>query len=362
MKAAPRVTFCINELDIGGAEKALVRIAQGLSLAGWQVRVISLRDLGPLAVELQQAGIPVTALGCGGFADVRTFFRLRRELRNSPVDVVMCFLHQANIYGRLAAKFAGGPAVVSGIRVADRRRWVVLTDRMTRGWSSYYIAVSRHVAEIHAKLCGIPAANICAIRNGVDLPDEGQLPETQTRPKHVLLAVGRLTEQKNPLCLLDAFDGLPDDVKSPSTLKFVGDGPLKAKLAAEIQRRSLQQQVQLLGQRDDVPELMRTSTVLALSSLWEGMPNVVLEAMANGLPVVASNVDGVRELIDHNVTGWLVPPADPAALAITLAAALSSPEQRSAVADSAQVLIAESFTWNAVVSEYDRVLRLLLPE
>lgn len=356
------VTFCITELDIGGAEKAMVRIALGLQRAGWIVRVISLRDLGPLAAELQHAGIVVSALNCGGFADVRTFFRLRRELKANPADLLMCFLHQANIYGRLAARFSGGPIVVSGIRVADRRKWVVLTDRITRRCSAHYIAVSRGVAEIHADLCGIPAAKICSIPNGVELPDLKQLTGTEARRENALLVVGRLTQQKDPLCVLEAFCQLPDGLRSGTTLTFVGDGPLRSDLAAKIQQRSLETQVQLLGHRDDVPELMRQSTLLVLSSLWEGMPNVVLEAMANGLPVVASSVDGVRELIEHEVSGWLVPSADSSALAITLASALSDSEQRKSIANSAQVHVSESFTWSAVVDEYDRVLRSLLPE
>ncbi len=357
----PTVTFCITELDIGGAEKAMVRIARGLCSTGWNVRVISLRDAGPLAAELLAAGIPVTALNCGGFGDVRTFFRLRRELKANPADVLMCFLHQANIYGRLAARFTGGPIVASGIRVADRRKWVVLTDRITRCCAAQYIAVSQHVADIHAELCGIPPAKICSIPNGVDVPDATELLGKNSRPAHVLLTVGRLTPQKNPQCLLDAFCELPNDIRSQSTLKFVGDGPLRSELKAAIQRRSLEDRVQLLGHSDEVPDLMRQATLLVLSSLWEGMPNVVLEAMANGLPVVASDVDGVRELIEHEVTGWLVPPADSSALAITLASALSDSKQRQAIADSAQILVAEAFTWTSVVGEYDRVLRSLLP-
>lgn len=362
MHPEPRVTFCITELNIGGAEKAMVRIAQGMSSAGWTVRVISLRDRGPLAVELQNAGIPVTALNCGGFGDVRAFFRLRRELKAHPADVLMCFLHQANIYGRLAANFVGGPVAVSGIRVADRRKWVTTTDRFTRRYSAHYIAVSQHVAEIHVKLCSIPAQKICSIPNGVDSPDPGQLAATKNARKHVLLAVGRLTQQKNPLCLLEAFRALPDDLRSQSTLMFAGEGPLRTQLTAAIQQSGLENQVLLLGHRDDVSELMRTATLLVLSSLWEGMPNVVLEAMANGLPVVASNVDGVTELIQHNVTGWLVPPADPPALTNMLASVLANSEHRESVANSAQTIVTESFTWNAVISEYDRVLRSLLPD
>ena len=327
----PRVTFCINELDVGGAEKAMVRIAIGLSQSGWNVRVISLRDAGPLAADLQTADVPVTALECGGFADVRTFWRLRQELKVNPPDVLSCFLHQANIYGRLAAKFSGGPMVISGIRVADRRKWVVLTDRISRCCTTHYIAVSQQVADTHARLCGISADRICAIPNGVDCPDPQCLPAVGTRPGKTLLFVGRLTEQKDPMCLLSAFLKLPESLKASTQLTFVGDGPLRAALGERIQQEGLEERVRLAGHRADVVEMMRESTVLVLPSRWEGLPNVVLEAMANGLPVVASHVDGVGELISDGQTGWLVPPGDPIALAETLAAVLADKNRRGAL-------------------------------
>lgn len=354
------VTFCITELDVGGAEKALVRIAVGLQQSGWKVRVISLRDEGVMARVLQSEQIPVTALNCGGLADVRAWYRLRRELKAHPTDVLMCFLHQANIYGRLAARFSGGPVVVSGVRVADRRKVIVLTDRLTSCCTAHYVAVSQHVADTHAQLCGIPADKIDAIPNGVDAPVAQERSGTPGSSENVLLSVGRLIEQKDPLCLLDAFSRLPNELRNKTSLAYAGEGPLQEPLRAAIKKQGLQDRVELLGHTDDVSELMQRATLLVLPSRWEGMPNVVLEAMANGLPVVASNVDGVKEVITPENTGWLVPPRDPAALAAALEKALNNRDLRNRFSKSAQALVAESFTWKSVIKQYDELLRSLV--
>ena len=361
--ATPSVTFCITELDVGGAEKAMVRIAIGLQEAGWRVRVISLRDAGAMTEPLRAAGIPVTALGCGGFADARALWRLAKELKRNPTDLVQCFLHQANIYGRLAVRFGVRPkrlrpVVVSGIRVADRRSWVILTDRMTRFCSDHYIAVSQHVAATHAELCGLKDDAISFIPNGVEIPTE-PVHATDTA-FHKLLFVGRLTRQKAPLDLLEAFHLLPDVVRRRCLLNFVGDGPLASSLRTEIDRLRLNDSVHLVGRSNSVPDLMRDSTLLVLPSRWEGMPNVVLEAMAIGLPVLATSIDGTRDIIDDCVTGWLVPPSDPKALSQRIATVLNDSAGCSAIAQAAQAHVTQHFSWQAAIGRYDRLLRDLV--
>ncbi len=360
----PSVIFCITELDVGGAEKAMVRIAVGLKKLGWHVRVISIRDCGPLTEELRAEEIEVTALNCGGFADVRCFWRLRANLKRHPADVLICFLHQANIYGRLAGKAAGIRCVVSGIRVADRRRWIAMTERLTSCCTHHYIAVSRHVAETHASHCRIEASKISHIPNGVDPPAQvpGEVVSDVWPPdtRHRLLFVGRLCDQKDPLSLVEAFRHLPTDLKGQSSLAVVGDGPLSDRLQQAIQRFQLTSKIQLLGRRDDVCSLMKAASVLILPSRWEGMPNVVLEAMSIGLPVVAPAVDGTKELITDGQTGWLVPPNSPESLAEAIAASLADENERAKRSRNAQTVANTRFSWENAIAQYDQKLRSLL--
>ncbi|MEZ6059767.1 MAG: glycosyltransferase [Planctomycetaceae bacterium] len=359
--SSKRLVFCITELDPGGAEKALVRIAVGLKDLGWDVSVVSLRDAGVMAQPLHAAGIPVTALKCGWFGDVRAVYRLTRHLIASPPEILLCFLHQANIVGRIVGRWLKLPRVVSGIRVADSRRWIIWSDRLTRRLVDHYVAVSDAVAELHSRLCGIPSSKISAIPNGVDLPAEPSRRVVLGSPSSFrILYVGRLTAQKSPQTLVEAFCRLSDGVRTATTLDFIGDGPQRSAMTRLIQQRGLSDRVRLLGHRDDVADFLQAADLLVLPSIWEGLPNVVLEAMAHRLPVVASDVDGVRDLIRDKDTGWLVPPGQPDDLAATITQVLQSPQLRAEVAENAFAMVKENFTWDAAIRKYDGLLCRLM--
>lgn len=359
-RAASTVTLCINELDPGGAERALVRIATGLLDRGWRVNVVSLRDTGVLAGRLEAAGISVTALGCGGFVDIRAVFRLRRVLRRQRPDVLVCFLHQANIVGRLSGWLAGVQAVVSGIRVADRRKWVIWTDRLTRGLTHQYVAVSQHVADVHAWLCGVGKDRIMVIRNGVDIPDPRPVRIDREDSERRILFVGRLTEQKRPQNLVNAVAAMAVQSGKSVVVDFLGDGELRSELQQLIFATGLSGCVRLHGYQSNVAEWMAQADVLVLPSDWEGLPNVVLEAMAHGLPVIATNVDGVPEIIEHGVTGWIVPPDDVAALTDALTNLLADINGRRLVANRAFDVVQQRFRWDTAVEAFDELLSGLI--
>lgn len=357
-----KLTLCITELDIGGAEKALVRIATGLQNKNWNVAVISLRDRGPLTDSLEQQGIPVTALNCGGFGDIRTYGRLKSAIRKNRPDMLLTFLHQANIYGRLAARAVGVRKVVSGVRVADRRRWVAITDRLTKRFCDHYIAVSQNVAQVHASQIGLDPQFITAIPNGVDIPDNQSSSIAAEETNHQLLFVGRLTDQKAPLDLLEAFLLLPDKRRQQTSVTFVGDGPLRTALQDRITAAGVRSSVSLVGWQPDIMPFMQEASLLVLPSRWEGLPNVVLEAMAIGLPVVCSDVDGCRELVDSGATGILVPPQSPEQLAKAIEGLLSHPDTRCKMAEAAQSVVRKHFSWSGCVEHYNRTLMDLLAQ
>jgi glycosyltransferase involved in cell wall biosynthesis len=367
--------MAITELDVGGAERAFVQIALGLKTKGWIVNVISLRDAGALADSLRQAGIPVEALSCGGVADLRAIGRMTRTLKANPPAVLLTFLNQANLVGRIAAKRAGVATVVSGIRVADRRWIVCIPEVMTKHLVTHYVAVSRSVADVHCQVCGIETDRIDVIYNGVDLQgidNARAIPRRElscSEDDQLILCVGRLSEQKAPLSAIEAFDELRrlDPIGfSRRKLIFVGDGPLRSKLEEQIRTRQLQNHVQLLGWRSDIASTMKSATVLLLASKWEGLPNVILEAQVAGLPVVASAVDGCTELVEDGQTGRLFPPGDTQKLAAVLHEVLgSSDHSRGTVqyllarlaANARQ--FAAGFSWEKCVDQYDALLRKL---
>ena len=368
--------MAITELDIGGAERAFVQIAIGLKSRGWDVNVISLRDAGALAGRLREAGIPVQALRCGGPADFRAIGRLKHALLKNPPAVLLTFLHQANIVGRLAAKRAKVKNVICGVRVADRRWSVRIPEALTKHLVTQYVAVSNSVARIHCDICGIAPQKMTAICNGVDLQAiDAAVPVPRREINcsdndQVILCVGRLTQQKSPLDVMEAFDKLRqlDPVgHQHRKLVFVGDGPLKPALQELIKKKQLENHVHLLGWRSDIAAVMKAATVLVMASKWEGLPNVVLEAQAAGLPVVASAVDGCQEIIEDALTGRLFPAGDTAALASVLRELSGSgddshaaaEQMRSRIAASAREFTESRFSWEKCVAEYDELLRNL---
>ncbi|NQV23239.1 MAG: glycosyltransferase, partial [Rhodopirellula sp.] len=171
MPAPRRITFLITELDHGGAERALVRIATGLDRNLWEPQVVSLSDRGALAEPLEAVGIPVTSIGAGRVHSPIGLWRatigLSRCLKTQQPALLQTFLFHANIAGRLAAKRAGVPVVVSGIRVAEKRgRWRLAVDRMTDRFVDRHVCVSRSVADFSIRESGLPPSKVMVIPNG----------------------------------------------------------------------------------------------------------------------------------------------------------------------------------------------------
>ncbi len=363
-----RLTMVITELDVGGAEKAFVRVAIGLKNLGWDVRVVSLRDAGPLATLLEAANIEVSPLQVGGLLDVRAVWRLRRELLRRPTDVLLTFLHQANLVGRIAGRLAGVRRIVCGIRVADRRLIVRLPERLTKSLVDRYVAVSQSVGDLHRNLCQIASDRMVIIPNGVDLEAiDAAVPATPGEmgcgpDDKIILCVGRLSGQKAPLDALEAFHLMLSrfpELKLRTRLLFIGEGELRPELQRRVDELGLHHAVQLPGWRPDVWRLMKSANALLLASHWEGLPNVILEAQAAGLPVVATAVDGSRELIHDRLTGRLVQRGDVNALASSLSEILLDKAAASLLSRNARDHVAKHHRWSDCINRYDELLRAL---
>ncbi len=363
-----RLTMVITELDIGGAEKAFVQIACGLHRRGWQVNAVSLRDEGPLADQLREAGVAVTALNCGGLADIRAIWRLRLVLQQQKPHVLLSFLHQANLAARLAACSMGIPLVVSGVRVADRRMTVWLPDRFTRCCVDHYICNSAQAASVHAKLCRVSPDRISTILNGVDLPAIREIPPVSRESLEVddddclFCFVGRLTYQKAPEHLIAAFQQLPTDLQAQAAVVIAGAGPLRSVLHSRVDDSGLARRVRLLGWRPDAVAIMKASDAFVLPSRWEGLPNVIMEALAAGCPVIASDVDGNREVITDGSNGQLFECGRIDQLSELMAEAIRSKRMAQPSPQTTQAYSVEGFTWDRAVGEYHALLQKLLSQ
>lgn len=297
-----RLAFCITELDIGGAERAFCELAVRIDKTRFSVTVYSLRarpedDRKSCVPMLEAAGIPVRFLDMKG---KRSFFsglrKLRRFLEEQKPDLFLSFLFHANFLGRLAASRAGVPHIVSGIRVAERQAgWHLALDRWTSRRVEKYVCVSRSVADFSKTVARLPEEKLVVIPNGVEIPSQNLSVEKENR----ILFIGRLHRQKGLDWLLnttpDWLAKLPD-----WKLAIAGDGPERETLVERLSPSrfdAFRDRIEFLGWREDTRELLAMSKFLVLPSRWEGMPNVVLQAMACGLPVVATRAEGIEEIL-----------------------------------------------------------------
>lgn len=363
-----RIAFCITDLDPGGAERALVQLVTRLDRTRWEPAVFCLGPSGALVDSLREAGIAVTCLNARRRFDVGVIVRLCRGLARFQPQIVQTFLFHANIAGRLAAKWAGIPHCVSGIRVAERRsKWPLRIDRLTNSLVDMNVAVSRAVADFSMAVARLPKQKVIVIPNGVEIAPfaaaEALDLATLGIPlgAKIVVAVGRLDRQKGLSYLIDA---LPELVARHGDLHLllVGEGAEREALTRLIAERGLATRVHFAGWRPDVPRILQAADCLVLPSLWEGMPNVVLEAMAAGLPVVATRVEGVDELVLPDQTGFIVSPASSNELAAALERILCDPDRARRMGEAGRGRIASEFNWDVMAERYDALYtRLLKP-
>ncbi|MBP85872.1 MAG: hypothetical protein CMJ64_04005 [Planctomycetaceae bacterium] len=308
-----RIAFVITELDVGGAERCLTRVVTGLDKQRFDPHVFSLwhrpaAGKDSLVREIESAEIPVRFLNARSVSQVwRSRNALKREFQERRIDIVQNFLFRANVLGTSAARAAGVSRVLLGVRVADpSRRRTVLEKRAARQ-ADRVVCVSDSVAEFAASRWACSSEKLAVIPNGVDLE---RYPAKQPvdlsslgipSGRRVLIAIGRLHRQKGFDWLLELAPDLLRELPQHD-LVIVGDGKEQAALRKQVDDAQLTNRVHFVGHRLDVPELLAASDALLLPSRWEGMPNVLLEAMASKLPVVATRVEGAEQVLGDLAT------------------------------------------------------------
>ena len=361
------LALCITDLEPGGAERCLTELAVRADRRRFEPVVYCLAPRpGPGRDEcvrrLEAASVPVHFLGARGFWHLpRTLWRLRRLLARQRPSVVQTFLFHANILGPLAAGAAGRPSVVSGIRVAEStRRWRQRWERWTGRFVDRHVCVSQGVARFAQQQMGLPAEKLVVIPNGVDLQKFPARPAADlasfgVRPGQRLITyVGRLDAQKGVDWLLRAAVQFLAQVPQ-CDLAIVGTGPEAQRLQQQVAANRLTDRVHFLGWRSDVAEILAASVLLVLPSRWEGMPNVVLEAMASGLPVVATSVEGVEDLLGASAGEQTVAFGETEMLVCKLLALLNDAAHAAELGHANRRLVEEFFTLERMVSAYENL-------
>ncbi len=360
-----RVLFLIPTLDRSGAEKQLTLLASGLPREEFDVEVVALTRSGPYAEELERNGVTVTVIGKRWKFDPLAYWQLRRLIAQRRPDVLHTWLFAANAYGRLAVSKAASPQVIVSERCVDdwKQHWQLWLDRRLIPRTTHMIGNSQAVAKFYAKL-GVPPARLSVIRNGIEpLPVPGRtraaVLEELRIPAYaqVVLSVGRLAPQKRVADLLWAFSLLRNVNDNDAHFIIVGDGPERASLEQFSHKLGYHDFVRFTGHRADVRDLLSAADVFWLASDFEGQSNSLMEAMAAGLPVVASDIEPNRELVEHDVTGLIVPTTDRPAFTRAAQRLLTDGALSARLGAAAELRMRQDFSVERMIAEHAELYR-----
>ena len=368
-QAQKRLLFISTGLAYGGAETQVVHLATRLKARGWEVQLVSLVPPQAYVEDLETRGIPVFSLGIKRkFPDPRPVFRLARFIRKWQPDIVHSHMVHANLLARVVRTLAPFPVLVcTAHNIDEGGRLREILYHLTDPLCDLTTQVSQAGLERYVHVGAVPRHKIRYIPNGVNTERFKPNSEDRLRVRKELgvdgfvwLAVGRFDLQKDYSNMLQAFARLIH--KHPDTILLIaGEGPLKKTMENMARELGIEKQVKFLGIRRDIPQLMNAADAYVMSSSWEGMPMVLLEASATGLPIVATDVGGNREVVLDGVTGFLVPPRNPEALAEAMLRMMNLPEEkRREMGRAARKHVEENFSLDHVVDLWEALYKELL--
>jgi glycosyltransferase involved in cell wall biosynthesis len=351
-----RIVLLIPTMDRGGAEKQLCLLAENLPRDQFDVHVLLLTRDGPRSQRLRDADIPVALIGKRFKADPSALFRLRRQLVRLKPDIVHTWLFAANSFGRAAARMARVPRIMASERCVDLWKTAThfIVDRRLARFTQAITTNSAGVRDFYAQH-GIDPGLFRIIPNGCQPGQETAIDRREAfrrlevaPQRKLILAVGRLWPQKRYRDLIWAAELLAT-VREDTTLVIVGDGPQRGELLRHRDALSKPEHVRFAGNRNDVQELLAHADLFWIGSEYEGQSNSVIEAMQAGLPVIASDIPGNRDLVLHDQTGRLVKLGDAGDFARQSNLLLEDREQWKRLGQAARHRIETEFTVEAMV-------------
>ncbi|MEQ9620234.1 MAG: glycosyltransferase [Deltaproteobacteria bacterium] len=358
-----RVVHYIDSQGFGGAELILFNLLCGLDPKRWESVLVyhSHPGIAPFIEKVNELDIEIISLPpIKRWTNISRMLELIRKLRvlNATVFHAQMPWYLSCSFGVLCAFLARVPAIVATqhlyIEISPNRLYIL--QKLVSMIVDRYIAVSDGVAGKLSRLIFSPN-KIRVVKNGISVEDfhstrSNTLRDLLKKNKHmpIVLTVARLDKQKGHEYLLEAASMVPDAV-----FVLVGDGPERERLETYVNETSLDDRVVFLGHRQDIREILSGCDLFVLPSLYEGLPLSILEAMAAGRPVIASDINGTDEIIIDGKTGILVPPADPRAIAEAIRRILSDPSLARNLADSGKKRAHSEFSSKKMVEGVTRV-------
>ena len=377
IRGVPLVAHVIYRLDVGGLENGLVNLINRIPAERFRHAIICLTDYSAFRRRIQRGDVSVFTLNKPPGNSPVLHFKLWRLLMQLRPDIVHT-RNLAALEGNLPAALVGVPVRIHGEHGRDvddldgRNTRRQIMRRLFKPFVHHYIAVSRDLESYLQQKVGVHSSRIAQIYNGVD--SERFHPAGERRAEvpcagfagngdFVIGTVGRMQDVKDQLTLARAFVRLTQGIPRAEQrlrLVMIGDGPLREKVRVLLANAGVEQFAWLPGEHNDVPRIMRSFDLFVLPSLAEGISNTILEAMASGLPVLATAVGGNPELIEPGVTGTLVPRNDPESMARAMRTYVESAELCRRQGSEARRAVERRFGMDAMVNAYMAVYDQLL--
>jgi glycosyltransferase involved in cell wall biosynthesis len=367
-ETGPRhVAHMIGSLHTGGAERALINVLLAADRKDFRYTVICLGYRGELAPVLEAAGIPVHVMRIRHRHLLVSIPRLARWLRRENVVVVHAHMYWAGLWGRLAGRLAGVPVLMTTEHGPDLWKGPqhIAFDRLLTRWTARHIAVAQDGLELRLRRERVRPDRIVLIPNGVAIPavcrdpnrsrlarqEFGLAPDTP-----VIGSVGRLVPEKGYVHMLEALKLARVELPGLRWLA-IGDGPLRQELAARTTEMGLDDAVIWAGLRTDIDLLLEAMDLWVMSSVSEGLPVALLEAMAAACPIVATQVGGIPEAVSDGREAMLVPSLDPAALAGAIVELLRNPARARELGHAARARAEAQYSIGSVVRKVEDIYR-----
>jgi sugar transferase (PEP-CTERM/EpsH1 system associated) len=358
----PRICHVVLSLRPGGLENGVVNVVNGLDPEEFTSSVCCLREIGGFAERITAPRATVFSMGSRGGTDLGLPFRLARQLHAMEIDIVHTRNLEAFLYGAVAAKICGTPRLIHsehGRTFPERPHRAWLQRRLLK-WTDYAFAVSERLKTDLVREIGLDPGLLDVNWNGVDLKRFAPMgrPANRASDAVVIGSVGRLVSVKNYALLLQAVSQLRE---GPAVrVVLVGHGPESRSLQMLAATLDIENRVQFVGHSDDVPALLRAMDIFVLPSVSEGMSNTLLEAMASGVAVVASDVGGNGELIEDGTSGLLFPSGDVRALTHRLSQLVYDAALRTRLSAAALTRARQEFSMDAMIARYGAMYRRVL--
>ena len=353
------ILFVTVGYTLGGSEKMIARIAPRLKTRGYKVRVLTFKNWGPISEELTNKGIECLSLQGGGKFDLRVLWRYFLYLKRAPPDLIIAFLYRAYIPSRFLGFLLGIPNISS---VRDLGDWMntiqKLLEKATASLSYVIYSCSKEVTEFLVRDIGIKRKNIATIPNGIDVESFSVKINRGKKIKELGLnanskivgTVSRLYEPTKGInILLEAFRIIQDSVDSE--LLIIGGGKDEKSLKEKSEKMKIN--VSFLGARSDIGEILQVLDIFVLPSLSEGFPVVILEAMASGLPIIATSIGGIPEAVENGQTGFIVEPGNANELATNIISLLKNDKKRKQFGEAGLKRVKEKFSIEETVDRIE---------